>query len=183
MINQIIIFGRLTADPELKATASGKAICNFRIANDTGAGDKKKTYFFSVTAFDRSAELVTRYFKQGSLIGIRGRLTQSTYQAKDGTNRESISIALDEIQFTGGPVSGEGSPSLAQAPARQPQSQQPPQQAGTYYPQQYGGAPQGGYYAPPPQGWPQQKFAPPAQQQSMTPPPMSAVSDDADLPF
>ena len=58
MINQWIGFGRLCTEPELKTTNGGKSVVTFSIACDDGSGENKKTYFFPIVAWDKTAELI-----------------------------------------------------------------------------------------------------------------------------
>ena len=80
MFNNVIITGRLTADPELKKTESGLSLCVFTIANEIGYGEKKTTHFISVVAWKNQAEVVAKYFKKGNLIGIEGQLQMHKYK-------------------------------------------------------------------------------------------------------
>jgi len=74
MINLAILHGRLTAIPELRHTESGKAVCSFSIANDTGFGDKKTTHFFGCVAWGSTAEFICKYFTKGQEIAVSGQL-------------------------------------------------------------------------------------------------------------
>lgn len=99
MLNTVTIFGRLVRDPEVRSTASGRTVVSFAIACDRGTGEQKQTSFFDVNAWEKTGELVSKYFKQGSLIGIRGRLNQRRWQTQDGQNRSAVEIIAEELQF------------------------------------------------------------------------------------
>lgn len=99
MLNSVTIFGRLVRDPEVRSTASGRTVVSFSIACDRGTGEQKQTSFFDVNAWEKTGELVSKYFKQGSLIGIRGRLNQRRWQTQDGQNRSAVEIIAEELQF------------------------------------------------------------------------------------
>lgn len=85
MLNVVAIIGRIAASPELKTTNSGKSVCSFRIANDSGykdASGQSQTNWLDVTAWGKTAEFVCKYFPKGALIAIDGRLQTRQYQDK-----------------------------------------------------------------------------------------------------
>lgn len=101
-VNQIIIGGRLTADPELRQTPGGLFVTRFSIANKRlrpKDGGEAQTDFFDVTAFDSRAEFVCNHFHKGSSILIVGRLQQRRWENKTGEKRQSIEISASEIHF------------------------------------------------------------------------------------
>lgn len=105
MLNVVAIIGRLAASPELKTTNSGKSVCSFRIANDSGykdASGQSQTNWLDVTAWGKTAEFVCKYFPKGALIAIDGRLQTRQYQDKNGQNRTAVEIAVQNVSFCGG---------------------------------------------------------------------------------
>ena len=105
-INKAIIVGHCGRDPELTYTAGGMAICKFSVATTDGWGDKKKTTWHGIVAFDKKAEACGKFVVKGSLVGIIGRIDRNTYE-KDGVKHTSTNIIADEVQFLG---KNEGSP-------------------------------------------------------------------------
>lgn len=104
MLNVIAIMGRLVRDPELRQTTTGKTVASFRIACDRGRRDangQTQADFFDVTAWDKIAEFVAKYFAKGSLIAIDGRLQSRNYQDKNGNNRTAIEILVNNVHFAG----------------------------------------------------------------------------------
>ena len=104
MLNVVAIIGRMVKDPELKSTNSGKSVCSFRIANDSGyknADGSSKTNWLDVTAWNKTAEFVCKYFQKGSLIAIDGRLQTRQYQDKNGQNRTAVEIVAQNTSFCG----------------------------------------------------------------------------------
>lgn len=96
-LSRVTMIGRLTADPELRTTNSGKNVCGFTIAvNDRF--DKDKSYFFRVNAWGQTAEFVANYLNKGRLIAVDGRLEQRKYTDKEGNQRESIEIVAESVQ-------------------------------------------------------------------------------------
>ena len=96
-MNIIAISGRLTRDPELRRTQSGKAVTAFTIAVDR-PGVKDKTDFIDCIAWEKKAEFVARYFKKGQRIEVSGVLTTRSYE-KDGAKRKATEIRCDQVFF------------------------------------------------------------------------------------
>lgn len=121
MLNVVAIMGRLVKDPELKSTNSGKSVCSFRIANDSGyknADGSSQTNWLDVVAWGKTAEFVCKYFPKGSLIAIDGRLQTRQYQDKNGQNRTAVEIVANNANFAGGKESTSPAPqNAAQRPA------------------------------------------------------------------
>lgn len=102
MLNVIAVMGRLVRDPELRQTTTGKTVASFRIACDRGhrdANGQSQADFFDVTAWDKTAEFIAKYFAKGSLIAIDGRLQSRNYQDKNGSNRTTIEILAHNVHF------------------------------------------------------------------------------------
>lgn len=104
MLNVVAIMGRMVKDPELKTTNSGKSVCSFRIANDSGykdASGQSQTNWLDVTAWGKTAEFVCKYFPKGALIAIEGRLQSRNYQDKSGNNRNAVEVVVNNVSFAG----------------------------------------------------------------------------------
>lgn len=100
MLNTVVLMGRLTATPELKTTASGISVTSFTLAVDRGgSGDDKATDFINVVAWRGGAEIVCRYFTKGRMAVVKGRLQTRKYTDKNGNNRTSTEVAMDDIYF------------------------------------------------------------------------------------
>ena len=93
--------GRLVADPELRRTQSGVSVTSFRIANDRdyGKGEEKETDFFDVVAWRSTAEFICKYFTKGRMISVDGRLQTRGWKDREGNNRVSIEILVDNAYF------------------------------------------------------------------------------------
>ena len=100
-INNVTIVGRLTRDPELKTVGDNVPLCNFSIANNPGKEDKDVSYF-DVTAWNKTAEAVSKFMTKGSQIVVQGTLKQDRFQDKEGNNRSKVSINANNVQFVGG---------------------------------------------------------------------------------
>lgn len=99
MFNTIIISGRITHSLELKATTNGTPVITFSIANESGYGEDKHTNFITVKAWRKTAELISKYFSKGSMIGIEGSLQTRQYKDKQGNNRTAFEIVASGVQF------------------------------------------------------------------------------------
>lgn len=102
-INQSVIVGRLTRDPELKTTGSGFPFVNFCVAVDRPykSGEEKQCDFIDCTAWRSSAEFLAKWFRKGSPIGIVGHIQTRNFQTQDGQKRKSTEIVVDNISFVG----------------------------------------------------------------------------------
>ena len=109
MLNVAIIMGRLTADPELRTTASGVAVTTFSVAVDRRfqrQGEEKQTDFINVVAWRQTAEFVSRYFHRGSMIAVRGSIQQRNYEDKNGNKRTATEVIAEEALFGGSKSTG-----------------------------------------------------------------------------
>jgi single-strand DNA-binding protein len=101
MLNVVVLSGRLTQDPELKTTANGISVCSFSIAVERRfkSGEERQSDFINIVTWRSSAEFVSKYFKKGQMIAIRGSIQTRRYQDKDGNNRTAFEIVADDVQF------------------------------------------------------------------------------------
>jgi len=115
MLNVIAIMGRLSRDPELRQTTTGKNVASFTLACSRGRKDasgKDLVDWIPVVAWEHTAEFVCKYFEKGSLIAIDGRLQSRTYKDRDGNNRTAIEIVANNANFAGPKSTGGGSNSV-----------------------------------------------------------------------
>ena len=97
MINTITLQGRMTFDPVLKTTLSGKEFCVFSIAQNYRKGETEETDFFDIKAFDVQAKYVCDHFGKGDMIMIEGRLRTRRYEGSDGVKRVAFEILAKQI--------------------------------------------------------------------------------------
>ena len=115
MLTVIAIMGRLSRDPELRQTTTGKNVASFTIACSRGRKDangKDLVDWIPVVAWEHTAEFVCKYFEKGSLIAIDGRLQSRTYKDRDGNNRTAIEIVANNANFAGSKRTDGGSNSV-----------------------------------------------------------------------
>jgi single-strand DNA-binding protein len=99
MMNVVALVGRMVADPELKYTPSGVAVCSFRIAVDKrtkSESGEKQADFFDIVAWRQSAEFAANYLTKGRLVAVAGRLEQKSW-LQDGTKRSKVQVVADKI--------------------------------------------------------------------------------------
>ena len=102
MLNRVSVMGRLVRDPELRRTQSGKAVVSIRIACDRDfktAEGSRQADFLDVTAWQNTAEFISRYFTKGRMIIVDGRLQVREWTDKDGNRRNSVEIIADSVYF------------------------------------------------------------------------------------
>lgn len=101
---QITIIGNLTADPELRHTPNGLAVVNLTIASTPRVFDKAsneykdgEALFLRASVWRDFAENIAASLTKGMRVVAHGRLTQRSYQTKEGENRTSYELEVDEI--------------------------------------------------------------------------------------
>ena len=120
MLNKIIIMGRLTRDPESRATGAGTTVANFSVAVErdfSGQDGEKKTDFINCVAWRKTAEFVTKYFTKGSMIAVSGRLEMRDWTDKDGNKRTSAEINAESVYFAGGKKDAQSAADSLAAPS------------------------------------------------------------------
>lgn len=123
MINRVVLVGRLTRDPEMRTTTTGKSVASFSIAVDKrfkGGDDGQTADFFRCSCWEKTAEFVANYLTKGRLVAVDGRLSSRKYTDKDGNSREVIEVVAENVQGldrprdeAGGNGGGGGAPATA----------------------------------------------------------------------
>ena len=110
-INQVILMGRLTRDPEQRTTTTGKTIASFSIAVDRGGQDDQAD-FFNVTAWEKLGDLVIQYLAKGRRVLVQGRLRQDSWDDKEtGKKQSRIEVTATDVTFLDGPSGDDNGPS------------------------------------------------------------------------
>lgn len=104
-INRVCISGRLTREPELRATQGGTSVLGFGVAvNDrrknaqTGEWEDVPN-FVDCIVFGARADALARRLSKGMLVAIEGRLRYSSWQTQDGSKRSKLEVVVDEIEM------------------------------------------------------------------------------------
>lgn len=111
MLNQIILMGRLTRDPELRHTQSGTAVASFSLAVERdykSQNGEKETDFIDIVAWRGSAEFVSKYFSKGRMAVVAGRLQIRNWTDNDGSRRRSAEVVAENIYFGDSKREGSG---------------------------------------------------------------------------
>ncbi|MCG8541502.1 MAG: single-stranded DNA-binding protein [Clostridia bacterium] len=99
-MNNVVMIGRLTRDPELRFTAgSGKAVATFSIAVDRPFSKNKEADFFRVVVWGKSGENCANYLAKGRLVAVQGRLQNNNYETNTGEKRYSTEVIADRVEF------------------------------------------------------------------------------------
>jgi single-strand DNA-binding protein len=120
-INQVILMGNLTRDPELRTTPGGQSVCSFSLAvNRSWQGQDGQTQeavdYFDVTAWAKLGELVNQYLSKGRKCLVQGRLSQRSWE-KDGQKHSKVEVVASDVTFLdGGGQGGDGGGRAASAP-------------------------------------------------------------------
>ncbi len=112
-INRVVLVGRLTRDPELRALPSGASVCSMRVACNSSRREPDGSYverpnFFDVSVFGVAGESVSRYTRKGARIALDGRLEWREWETAEQQKRQAVSIVADTVQFLDRPSDGNG---------------------------------------------------------------------------
>jgi single-strand DNA-binding protein len=107
-INRVVLIGRLTRDPELRALPSGTSVCSLRIACNSSRRDAdgefvERPNFFDVSVYGAPAESVSQYMRRGSRVAIDGRLEWREWETAEQERRQAVSVVADTVQFLDSP--------------------------------------------------------------------------------
>ncbi len=120
-INRVVLVGRLTRDPELRALPTGTSVCTLRVAcshsrKDAGGEYRDRPNYFDVCLYGAAADSVSRYIRKGSRVGIDGRLQWREWEGSDRQKRQAVSVVAERVQFLDSPGERQREPELAGDP-------------------------------------------------------------------
>lgn len=99
--NRVELIGNLTRDPELRYTPNGAAVCTFGLATNrtyVSEGEKKEEVdFHRLVAWNKLAELCNQLLKKGTKAFVSGRLQTRSWEAQDGTQRQTTEIVIEDM--------------------------------------------------------------------------------------
>ena len=113
-INRIVITGRLTKDPELKALQGGNAVCALRLAvnarrkNGQSGEWEEQANYFDVSVWGAQGTSCAQYLSKGRQIAVDGRLRWREFQRQDGGKGQAVDIIADSVLFLGGQAENGG---------------------------------------------------------------------------
>lgn len=120
-MNQLIIIGNLTGDPEHRTTRTGKSLASFTVAV-TRRNDRDKTDFFRVSAWGELGEICTKYLTKGKKVAVTGAVSVNAYTGTDGTARGTLEVMAQGVEFL----------SPREQPAEEPAPTRPNEDPGKY---------------------------------------------------
>lgn len=115
-INQVILMGRLTRDPELRTIPTGKNVCSFSLAVDRTFSQDDTADFFDVTAWEKLGELVNQYLSKGRRCLVQGRLSQRSWE-QDGQKRSKVEVIATDVTFLDSAGGNSGAPASPSQPS------------------------------------------------------------------
>lgn len=100
-MNKVILTGRIANDLELKATTTGKSICEFRLATNRPVvrDGEKVADFINCRVWNKSAENLVKYQIKGNLIAVIGRMQVDRYEDKEGNTRYSNYVLVEDLEY------------------------------------------------------------------------------------
>jgi len=107
-VNKVILVGNLARDPEVRYLPSSQTVAKFTLAtsdsfSDRAGAKQERTEWHNITVWGKQAELCGQYLKKGRQAYIEGRISNQTYEAKDGSGkRYRTEIVAQRVQFLGG---------------------------------------------------------------------------------
>lgn len=110
-MNKVELVGRLTRDPEVRATDKQTSVARFSVAVNRRFKNAEGNYdadFISCIAFGKTAEFIEKYFKKGMAIGVVGRIQTGSYENKDGVRVYTTDVVVDEAEFVEGKNNSSG---------------------------------------------------------------------------
>jgi single-strand DNA-binding protein len=113
-VNKAILIGHLGKDPELRYTPGGRAVATFSMAtSDQWAGQdgekKESTVWHNIVCWGKTAELAKEYLRKGRQVYIEGRISNRSYDDKEGNKKYISEIVVQTLQFLGSKSAGEPS--------------------------------------------------------------------------
>lgn len=105
MINSVVLVGRLTRDPDLRRTGTGRSVLSFTLAvrkrfssqqNQNGGPDAD---FINCVAWGKTAELIAQYMHKGSQLGVEGHITTRSYDNQQGQRVYVTEVVADNVSF------------------------------------------------------------------------------------
>lgn len=103
-VNKVILIGHLGADPSVRYTGSGRAVCQLSLATNRRIRKEDNSVveqvdWHRVSAWGKQGELCQTYLRKGAQVYVEGRLRHSNYLDKDGQRRFSVEVVSDQIVF------------------------------------------------------------------------------------
>lgn len=126
-VNNVVIGGNLTADPELRYTPQGTAVMDLRMAINSKRGQREEVLYIDATVWAKTAEACADYLKKGSAVLVVGRLVMEEWTDKQsGSKRSKVKVQAESVQFLDRKGQGDGE---RRAPRERPPRQEARQES------------------------------------------------------
>lgn len=100
MVNRVILVGRLTKDPELRRTQSGKSVASFTVAVNRRYGQQDQADFINCVAWEKTADFLSQYAKKGAMVSVEGRISTRNYDdVSTGKKVYVTEVVSDNVQL------------------------------------------------------------------------------------
>lgn len=102
MLNNVVLVGRLTADPEIKEIGEEGKVVNFSVAvprNYKNSDGEYETDFINCNVWNKIAENMHEYCHKGDIIGVKGNIQSSSYEDKDSNKRYKLEVRAEKVTF------------------------------------------------------------------------------------
>lgn len=106
MLNKLVLQGRLVRDVEMRTTQSGITVASFTVAWSKKIKETETQLFLDCTAWRGTADLVSKYFAKGKEIIVEGELSTEKWTDKEGKNRSSVKMTVEQVHFCGNKSDG-----------------------------------------------------------------------------
>lgn len=121
-INQVILMGNLTRDPELRQTPNGQNVCSFSMAlnrsyKDAGGEWQEATDYVDCVSWGTLAERVSQYLSKGRRVLVQGRLQSRSWE-QDGQKRSKVEVLANDVTFLDGRSDAQDSAPTSESPAK-----------------------------------------------------------------
>ncbi len=102
-MNKVLLTGRLTRDPEMRALASGKHVTSFSVAtNEYVGGGREKAEYHSVIAWERLADICAQYLGKGAMVAVEGRLQTRQWDDDAGKRHWRTEVVASAVEMLSG---------------------------------------------------------------------------------
>ena len=112
-MNCVNLIGRLTAEPEVRYTQTNIMVTQFNLAVNrvyAKPEDKEKADFITISAWNKTAEFVSKYFRKGQQVGVTGRIETGSYDDKDGKRVYTTKVVAEHVYFADSKKENTGDP-------------------------------------------------------------------------
>ena len=127
-MNKVFLIGNITKDIELRQSNSGKFVVEFSVAINNGKdqqGNELPADFINCTAWNKTAEVLSKYATKGTKVGIEGAMKTQTWTDQQGNNRYKTYVLVDRVELLSRPQQQQNPAQVANQ--YEPQYNQPPQ--------------------------------------------------------